>query len=197
MKSAVIDGHEYTLLRDRDQGNYKHLSFEGKVTYLDLRVNGILVSPCQTEMKRAIGTNTGLILVTAICAGISAASTFMGGKQPRKRGEARQFFLYFVEVYMPNLAVSVPGGSETWAEWLWRDVRSGLAHSFTIETGGMKLESAPYIRMANHGPEIHAPTLLREVADGWRQYLNDVRKDGQSGPLGKNFADRFEGVFHD
>jgi len=196
MDSVKIEGHEFSLLRDRDQGSYGRLSFQGKVTYLDRRVDGILISPCQNEMKRAIEMDTGLILVTAICAGISAAGTFLHGC--RGRGKDQAFFVGFVRGYMkPLLTNSGPEGWANWAEWLYKDIRSGLAHSFTIEKGGMKLEPVPYVRIANHGPEIHAPTLLNDFADGWKRYLNDVRNGGQTGPLGKKFNDRFDAVFHD
>ena len=84
----IIDGQDYTFLKDYDKGKYRHLSFGGKVTYLRERVELILLRPCRSAMSAAaVETGgMGLVLTTAICATISAASTFLRG---RRRPEGR------------------------------------------------------------------------------------------------------------
>jgi hypothetical protein len=200
MDPIDIDGHRFHLLRDRDQGNFHRLSFAGKITYLEKRVDGILISPCRREFIRAIPERsaTGMILVTAVCAGISAAGTFLKGRQAQQRGEDGRFFKHFIATYMnPILGYRGPASFSSWADWLYKDVRCGLAHNFTILTGGMKLEDiGGYVRIANHGPEIHAPTFLEDFATGWATYLAAVRSSGPNGDLGRKFARRFHEIFH-
>jgi hypothetical protein len=199
MQPIEIDGHAFELLRDRDQGDFHRLSFAGKVTCLEKRVEGILIDPCRREFARAIPerTATGLVLVTAVCAGISAASTFLNGRQAPP-GQDGHYFKGFITAYMnPTLDSAGPTGFTSWADWLYKDVRCGLAHNFTILTGGMQLENAcSYVRMASHGPEIHAPTFLDDFASGWATYLAAVRSSA-NGDLGRRFQDRFDQIFRD
>lgn len=199
MPPVVIDGWQFKLLRDEDQGNFHRLSFGGKVTYLERRVDGILISPCRVAMVDAIATDIGLILVTAICAGISAAATFLKGTRARRGGEDEQFFADFINQYMhPVLMSPGPTGRSNWAQWLYKDVRSGLAHSFTIESGGMKLQDiGGYVKNDPRRPEIHTPTLLGDFERGWLRYLADVRSGGETSDLGQQFRRRFDEVFRD
>jgi hypothetical protein len=198
MQPVMVDGWEFKLLRDEDPGNFHRLSFDGKVTYLEQRVDGILISPCRVAMDDAIATDIVLILVTAICAGISAAAAFLKGNRAG-RGEDEPFFIDFVRQYMdPVLTTAGPFGRSSWAQWLYKDVRSGLAHSFTIESGGMRLQDIGcYVKNGANRPEIHTPTLLDDFASGWLRYLGDVRSGGETSDAGQRFQQRFDHVFHD
>jgi len=191
-----IDGHEYTLLRDYDKSKYQHLSFNGKVTYLSARVELILLRPCKSAMSAAAVEDggTGLILTTGICAMISAASTFLKGTQTS--GQDKQAFLEFIGKYMPCLNDTIRSLGITWAEWLYRDVRCGLAHGFTIERGGIE-NGLNYLEETQHGPEISLSRLLEDFAKGWSNYLADVERDGPNNGLGQLFQRRFDEVFHD
>ena len=194
---TLIDGHEYFLLRDYDKGKYHNLTFEGKVTYIRKRVEFILLNPCKSAMPNTATSDLGLVLTTAICAGISAASTFLNGKKRAGPGEDKKYFLAFIKRYMnPNLQKLISGGTVTWAKWLYTDLRCGLSHSFTIHTGGVE-ESAHYLQVTKHGPEICPSLLLADFEAGWIQYLRDVEADGPTKPLGKSFQDCFDEVFHD
>ncbi len=193
----VIDGIEYTLLRDYDQakGIYKHLTFDGKITYLDSRVQKILTRPCAAAMNTALKTDLGLILTTAICAGISAAGTFLSGG--RVRGKDKQYFLSFVKIYMDPVLQNPVAGDTTWADWLYGHVRCGLAHSFAIDLGGVEFEISEYVELKRCGPEISPAHLLADFAQGFLRYLQDVRNSGPTGKLGADFEKRFEKIFHD
>jgi hypothetical protein len=167
-----IDGHEYTLLRDYDRGKYQYLTFKGKVAYLKDRVEFILLAPCKLALDTPTQSALGLVLTTAICAGISAASM---DRRIQKR--------------ILKLNVS-------WADWLYTDVRCGLAHEFTIPRGGIE-ESSKYIEEKSYGPEICPKQLLQDFASGWSRYLTDVERDGPSKGHGRLFLRRFDKVFHD
>jgi hypothetical protein len=196
-----IDSHQYTLLKDYDKlaAEYKHLSFGGKVTYLTKRVELILLAPCRTAMARGeVETGgIGLILTTAICAGISAASTFLQGRRAKLKGEDRSFFITFINGFMnPILQQPISPREKTWADWLYVDVRCGLAHNFTIETGG--IEGVPnLVGVTPYGPGINSKQLLEDFATGWSKYLEEVFRGGQNSGLGKLFEQRFDEIFHD
>lgn len=148
-------------------------------------------------MQSALKTDLGLVLATAVCAGISAASTFLEGRRAKRRGEDRQFFLQFVTSYMsPVLQDEIEPGL-TWAEWLYTDVRCGLAHNFTIESGGVEYEAGSYTEIKSYGPEIRPPDLLEDFAQGWFRYLDEVRTSGSSKDLGTRFRKRFDEIFND
>lgn len=191
-----IDGKSYTLLLDYDRKSYKYLSFAGKVTYMRERVNLILIRPCEEANKTALQTNLGLILATAICAGISAAGTFLQG-QRAPRGQDREYFLAFVRDYMDPRLQNQSSAGISWAEWLYDSVRCGLAHSFVIEVGGIEYELSNYVLERTYGPEINPSLLLADFSDGWSKYLNAVVQDGQGKDLGALFEKRFDEVFHD
>ena len=85
----IIDGHDYTLFRDYDKGKYGFLTSSGRVTYLEARVNLVLLRPCQVAVKDALNNSLGLVLTTAVCAGISATGTFLKGKRERPEERTR------------------------------------------------------------------------------------------------------------
>jgi len=191
-----IDGRKYRLLRDYDKGSYHYLTFQGKVTYLAKRVDFILINPCRTAIAEAAveENNLGLILATAICAGISAASTFLHGKD--SRGNDRKFFVAFAEKYMPELKEGVSSLRARRIEWVYDDIRCGLAHAFTIHNGG--IENRPnYVDETEFGPQIGLRMLLEDFARGWAQYLSDVSADRECGHLGALFKQRFDSIFRD
>jgi hypothetical protein len=193
-----IDGHEFRLLRDYDRGQYKYLSFKGKAEYLENRVKLILIDPCRTAMKAAAVQDAGLgfILTTGICAMVSAAGTFlMGGRAPK--GKDKKSFVDFVHAYMdPDLQDVISSYGMTWADWLYDDVRCGLAHGFVIHVGGIEI-NAKYLEIKPCGPEICCQQLLEDFAQGWGRYLVDVRRDGKGIGLGTLFERRFDEIFHD
>jgi hypothetical protein len=191
-----IDGVSYTLLKDYDKGKYKHLTFCGKVSYLDARVARILINPCREAMNSESKGDLGLILATAVCAGISAASTFLHG-QRAPRGKDKQYFLKFVRRYMNPVLQNIGPSRKTWATWLYEHVRCGLAHSFAVETGGIEYEVSSYVDLKPYGPEVDPSQLLEDFARGWQAYLRDVRHGGVSSALGASFDCRFSQVFHD
>jgi hypothetical protein len=192
----IINGVDYTLLRDYDKGKYHALDFGGKVTYLRARVELILINPCKAATSVAAIQNAGmgLILATGICAMVSAASTYHSGG---RSGQDRAAFLAFVNKYMPQLKTKIVASpSITWAEWLYDDVRCGLAHGFTIKRGGIEDEQA-YLRETTHGPEISLSLLLEDFAQGWARYLADVECAGPTKALGILFDRQFKHVFRD
>jgi hypothetical protein len=191
-----IDGTDYTLFIDYDRGKYGKLMFQGKVTYLEARVQRILLRPCMTSMKTILESDLGLVVPTAICAGISAASTFLNGTEA-KRGKDKIFFLGFVKRYMNKILQDNISCGGTWADWMYTELRCGLAHSFAIEKGGVEYEIPGYVEDKRCGPEMKPSKLLDDFSGGWSRYLDDVRTDGPKKGLGQLFETRFDKIFHD
>ena len=77
LETFEIEGKSYTLLRDYDRGKFSSLSFTGKVAYMRRRVQVYLVEPCRAALSEAHENRLGLVVASAICAGIDAASKFM------------------------------------------------------------------------------------------------------------------------
>jgi hypothetical protein len=191
-----IDGTEFTLFIDYDRGKYANLSFPGKVKYMRERVTQILLDPCKDAMKTILHNQMGLVVATAICAMISAASTFLKGEQA-PGGKDGIFFADFITRYMdPTLQKEFHPGKK-WIDWLYSDVRCGLAHSFAIKNGGVEYEISGYVEVKNCGPEINPIQLLEDFENGWSKYLDDVLKDGPAKELGLLFGKRFDEIFHD
>jgi len=125
-------------------------------------------------MAEAETNYMGLILITALCAGISAAGTFLRGKRATKRGEDKEFFVNFIARYMdPVLRDRYPNGG-TWASWLYHHVRCGLSHRFAIDEGGVDLGLKNYVFLTPSGPELDPRHLLDDFAVGWFKYLSEV-----------------------
>jgi hypothetical protein len=149
--------------------------------------------------KTALQSNLGLILVSGICAAISAAGTFLKG-QRAPRGCDEKYFNDFVATYMDPILQRKQRSrrDQTWIKWLYRDLRCGLSHSFTIENGGIEYQVPKYIVVRRkHGPEINPRHLLRDFERGFHKYLNDVALDGPNKDLGQLFERRFDQIFND
>jgi len=204
---AEIEGLPFSLLRDADKQHLQQLTFIGKIEWLKARVNLVLISPLRSALNSWEQDQLGMVLVTGLCAGISAASTFLKGRRPRPRQETdRDFFLDFVRLYMapvepvlnaaPNVTHWVGRPAATWAEWLYLYVRNGLAHAFTIEQGGFHHGLPALIDDSDPAePVIDAARLLDAFERGWTAYLNDVRTHGEQSLLGRAFTTRWDDLF--
>lgn len=198
-RSIVIDGMPFFLLRDHDSENLPKLTFDGKTKWLEARANRVLFEPYKLALERWEQDQLGLILVTGLCAGISASASFLS---PDERD--RRAFLIFVKKYMPDSLAQKPGvsmscdgsGACCWGRWLYSCVRCGLAHGFTISRGGFDLGLSQLIDdVQPFEPMVDAKLLWSEFKHGWDNYLAEVRSARESSELGKNFVKRWDELF--
>lgn len=73
----MICGCDYTLYVDYDRGKYGHLDLDGKLTYIRERVCRDLISPCRFLLQSRDCIAVGLVVPGLVCAGFSAAATFL------------------------------------------------------------------------------------------------------------------------
>ncbi len=158
------------------------------------RVKMVLLDPCRKALDVADEIHVGLIVPTIICGGISAASTFLNG-QSAPGGQDGAYFKSFVLRYMNGSLQNDPGIGGTWADWMYSKLRCGLAHAFTIESGGVETQG-PYLVPGSPDPKMNLRLLLDDFENGWNRMLDDVVTT-PADQLAKNFVTRFDRVFQD
>ena len=194
-----LHGIRHSLFLDENRGKFQHLkTLDDKIKYIRTRVQLVLFGPCRAVLKEATTNYLGLVVATAICAGISAAGSFMYGDLPKWRGKPvrdADRFKGFVKKYMQG-----PRGQMSkvaWADWLYKSVRCGLAHGFTIEEGGIEIALNEYVRQRRDGPQMNPMRLLDDLDLAWLADLDDVRNEGPQSALGRRFLERFDAIYKD
>jgi hypothetical protein len=198
-----ICGQKYTLYVDYDRSKFHYLDLPGKVTYMRKRVNRDLVGPCRLALRHQRRLAVGLVVPAAVCAGISAASTFLNGDRAERRQD-QTVFVNFVRQYMapdfqrPQKHPNDPRISN-FADWLYCNVRCGLSHGFDLEWGHIESRHSlqTYLGISTmRQPQINQDQLLKDFARGWNRYLDEVAASPAS-QLAQKFERRFNAVFHD
>jgi len=186
------------LFGDENRGQFGHLTFEDKVVWIRERVRLVLLNPCRAALEEAETNYLGLVIATALCAGIAAAGSFMHGnlkKWRRKKVTDSVRFKRFVVAYMVG-----PRGQMSkvlWADWLYKEVRCGLAHGFTIEEGGIDIALNEYVLRRPNETQMNPLYLLDDLESAWLGLLDDVRTRGSGSALGRRFLERFDRIYRD
>lgn len=193
-----LNGILHSLFLDENRGRFRYLRFDDKVDWIRARVQLILIDPCREALKEAETNYLGLVAATAICAGISAAGSFMHGDLEQWRGKKvrdSDRFKRFIKTYMTGPKEQMP--KKLWAVWLYSKVRCGLAHGFTIEEGGIDVALDQYVRRQQNGPQMNPNRLLEDFDAAWGTYLDHVRARGPRSALGRRFRERFDSIYRD
>jgi hypothetical protein len=183
-----IDGRDWTLFKDYDWQHYSNLSLQGKIEYLEKRVQLILIDPLEEVKRRSLTKVTDeyywLCLVTLVCCAIEATGAYLVGrdrKSAKKKKANFKAFESFIQQYMPIY--------NPFVEDLWKYFRNGLAHGFCIIKGGIELGLLkPAQRDANIGVQINADEFLDNFKKGFSNYIKDLR----SQPLNSRVIKKFE-----
>jgi hypothetical protein len=203
----IIRGHDYTLYVDYDRGHFGRLvDVADRVTYMSARVERDLVQACRFALKFQDSVAVGLLVPGLVCSGISAAATFLHGREAG-RGEDGRFFKTFVREYMrQDLQQVVPHPTDpnvtdyTYDDWLYHYVRCGLSHSFALVWGHIEGRNsmAGYVDLSptTGQPRINQDGFLDDFVQGWNTYLLDVASNANA-KLTHDFETRFGQIFHD
>lgn len=183
MRYMIISGHDYTLYVDYDRGHFGRLAgVADKVSYMSARVERDLLQPCRLALRFQESVAVGLLVPGLVCSGISAAASFLYGRQAGG-GEDGTFFKAFVRRFMRHdlqavLAHPADRRVNDYADWLYHYVRCGLSHSFALIWGHIEGRNSmtAYVDLdpATHQPRINQDRLLDDFAQGWNNYLLEV-----------------------
>src|ERR1700680_1769539 len=193
----MICGQNYTLYVDYDRGKFQYLDLAGKITYMRERVDRDLIRPCRLALRYQDRVAVGLLVPGLVCAGVSAAATFLNGARAL-RGHDQAVFVDFVRNYMHSdlqrpLDNPTDPKVSNYADWLYRYVRCGLAHSFVLEWGHIENSHlGAYVTLSASGqPQINQDELVQDFAKGWERYL-DIVAAAPTDPLARKFEHRFD-----
>jgi hypothetical protein len=184
-----IDGRDWTLFKDYDKPKYIYLSLQGKIQYLEKRVQLILIDPLEEIKQRSLAKNTDeyywLCLVILACCGIEATGAYLIGKD--NQGRNKEAFTTFIKKYMKAHA--------RYRDDLWKYFRNALAHGFCIEKGGIELK-LPKPAQKIHGiVKINADEFFDEFTKAFFEYISSLRQTKRKTKLLKNFEKTWDWIF--
>ncbi len=204
-----IAGLQFTGFPGRDSANLRHLDHTQRVRWLRYRFELVFLTPFQ-ELRKLERPDCYIWLCVAnlLSAAVEALSKF------EFHGTDRDCFVQFVEKYFSadfrqarlNLYDPRPQGLRalTPAQHLYKYFRSGLAHSFCIEWGGIlhRDDGAPsYLFAANTGlgPDKSLGIVPRELVTDFLNavdvFFRRLEASNAADPLAARFTERFEQVF--
>jgi len=190
-----IDGREWTLFKDYDKPYYPTLSLQGKIEYLEKRVQLILIDPLEEIKRKSLAKETDeyywLCIVTLVCCAIEATGAYLVGRDRKSAKKKRANFRAFESFINEYMSVYKP-----YVDDLWSYFRNGLAHGFCIEKGGIELNlTKPAKRDAKVGVQINADEFFDNLKRGFSNYIEDLRKQLVGAKIIQNFEKTWRWVF--
>ena len=205
MPNATIEGKDCTLFfdYDHDNGVLKALSDNGKIEWLEKRMNMIFLDPLRKIIDRKSNIfpqiehpgghpmTVMLMVVSLLMNGMEALGSFLTNSTNNN-----QRFFAFVSKYMSswNAQVNSPHhGTLPLSGILWKSYRNGLAHSFAILHAGIEADDTNNKYHISGGVvQIDAWKLFDDLLLGVSQMFKDVRTNSSAKQL---FIDRFNKVY--
>jgi hypothetical protein len=194
---AHIEGKNFTLYYDYDQlrdGNLTHLSEDGKIDWLRLRMQFVFLEPIErlftakspayrelnsTKPDDLPARSFVIASFSLLLNGIEALGSFL---TPKGAGNKQRFYA-FIDKYMKPWGAATPMG--TLKAILWDHFRNGIAHGFCIEHGGIDNEAdiPPGWRVVRDGSgmktylEIGPNAFFRDFRMGVDLFFEEVKTD--------------------
>ena len=206
MPNAIIDDIEFTLFYSFDQlGDEKKLSKLsdlGKIVWLEQRMQMVFIEPLnrlldrnsvawktlnsngdEEEPRRTVDLATFSILLN----GVEALGSFL--RPPDKKNKDN--FMAFMFNYMSDWTVEVDAreGKKKLSELLWKHFRSGIAHAFVIELGGIEFGLLNKWEIQNGLIAVNPKLFYDDFLIGQTKYFEDVKDP--INPNHKIFLTRF------
>ena len=168
------------------------MSEQEKIAWFKGRFEKVVVRPLRAV--RSIGTDNpdiwdlNLGVVTIICCAIEALGSF---KTPQEKD--RVAFDQFVCGFMnPKFRETPAGRTRRYAQILYDQFRSGLAHGFSIVGHEIATRPTEYIVDDNGYVSIDLWTLFEDMEAGFYKYLDEVASDDESKAT---FLKQFDSLF--
>lgn len=184
---------------DYDRPELPGLSYHERISYLENRLQRILLKPLNEMLDRITHPledySPILIYANAICCAIESMGKFLNGNINLP---SNSVFKDFIQKYMhPDFSTKRFNG-QLYMEILWADYRNGIAHCFYIKNGGLEVMSQNF-RLHNDKCypmlEIEPEFLLRDFESGVNKYLDDLRKANLPDAIAVNFMKIFNDLY--
>ena len=205
-----INGVTFQGMPGLDKDKLGALDYAGRVTWLKHRFECFFLAPFRALVALdGEGIYVWLCAVNLLCTAVEALSSF---ELDLGSGKGMEEFSRFVEEHFPTfrsttLRLDEPSRrntpATTPAEHLYRYFRSGLAHGFCIEWGGLvhREDGAPgYLSVRNPVGSLQSLVIApRDLIAEFEVAMNDFFQKAANWPSGSPqyncFNARFESVF--
>ncbi|MBI2028236.1 MAG: hypothetical protein HYT07_01370 [Candidatus Levybacteria bacterium] len=174
--------NKYTYLADYD--DMTSLAKGDEIEWMHNRIKKVFIKPTKKFIDSKNNTELAFGITTLICCVIEALGHFRTGRRSDKHSE--KDFKLFIKEYMPNASrISKP---------LYKYFRSGLAHAFVIERGGIEGEIKGLYESRKRNKvfyEVNPWKLFDILVQGIGKYFANLNNKNRR-KLRKNFRERFE-----
>jgi hypothetical protein len=206
-----IEGQQFSGFPGRDSHGLMALSFQGRISWVEYRYRTFFLDTFDRVVALEQESYVWLCVVNLLTSAIEAFAHF---EFEDKVGMVS--FSKFVERYFgpafrapmtlddcPNVHYNRP--ARTSAEHLYRYFRSGLAHSFCIEWGGLQHREeagTPYLfetqlgRQGERALAIAPRELVQDFREAVERYFATLRARQPQEPEHIQFNQQFEIVYH-
>ena len=185
---VTIERKKFTLFYDYDRKKIQKLSDLGKKEWFKKRMEMVFLNPLSKifdQKNNELNNSETFFLIGAfsmLLNGIEALGSFMTSSQSN-----HERFKIYIEDYLKN-----------WSSYeydLWNYFRNGIAHSFTIEKGGIQYLSGNLTHTKRNGLlKIDPKKFFEDFKKGLALYFLDINKNNTN--VGRNFMKRFNSVYH-
>jgi hypothetical protein len=180
---------------------YLHLLTKSQeVRYFRDRIEKVVVVPLRKMHEDIVSgtslSNPVLCFGTCICCSIEALGKFHTGVLDR--GNSGNNFKSFVRRYMDPKWCSSQLAGKYYVDLLWDNFRNGLAHGFTIKSGGLE-KGKTYFQIAQIGGvrqlEVDPTRFLRDFRNASRKFIAELMAASAGDSSYLRFHHAFRGVF--
>ena len=192
--SINIQGEMYTGFIDYDRAKLQNKPVDVWIDWLQYRINLILISPLdyffdrQSPLFKCLNhedSSTTLAGLTVILCAVDALGAFKAGSSANPGN-----FRTWIEKYMPKWDTSSPLSNRDIKEWLYDELRCGLAHQLSVKKGGAEWINNIIEEPSAGDIKIDPEAFYTDFKDGVQKYFDDVRNDATTN-LKSYFHNRF------
>jgi len=208
--AITIEGTEFSGFPGRDFANLAQLSFQGRITWVEYRFKSFFLDTFDRVVMLEQQSYVWLCVVNLLTSAVEALAHFEYDDQSGQVRFAKFVEKYFSAAFRRPMHLNEPPNApnrpaHTSAEQFYKYFRSGLAHSFCIEWGGLlhREDGAPdYLFETRQGPNgEHALGIApRELVVDFREaagrFFIVLRGRTPGEPEYQRFNNRFEEVYH-